>query len=385
MNNYLKINKYKEMGLFLFLCIALIFNHRVGYITLIGVFSLLVFTNVTIKSKIDKSSFFLFLYCFLYLLISSINEFSYIFSTIVLYGIAPLFFYQYGKNVSSKSETESQLVIQLLLIVICYCIDTFWAATNAIVSTGILINPSRVLIIDEGKDLIFGATGIGLSMDIGMVGLPMTFLVKNNKLRIAFLLLFIFSLLTTLHLINRTGLFVAFMCFCCVIGYRYRHNFRALLGISVIILIVTIVLLKSGVISSDLIDIYKDRNTDLSTLGTRTERWQGSLTYLLTKPFGWASSGEIYYIHNMWLDIARISGIIPFGILAWFSIAGFLNSIKLTKLYNNSLSYLLLGLNICFFSSCFVEPIYGGTHFMLYCLLWGVQNGLFYNKKMLFH
>lgn len=371
-----------NFAIYILLCVCLILNHRFGYITLVGIFSILVFIFVSINTSIDKTGFLLITYCVTYLGISSLNGFNYNASTLVLYGLAPIFFYQFGKYITIKCRVESQLLLVLYFIILCYSIDIFVVTAKTIITTGLLINPARTFSFTKDYDMSIAATGIGLNMSIGMVGLPMFFLIKNKWIKTLYLLLFVGSLLTTVHLLNRTGIFVAAFCFVGVIGYYSRHNIKAFLGYSALILVVIIVLFKTGIINEELLDFYRERNEDLSTMGTRTERWQTALSYLFTNPFGWTRRGETYFIHNMWLDVARISGIVPFCLLVWFAVTSFLRSFKLIKRYNNSLSYLLLGLNICFFASCFVEPIYGGTHFMLYCLLWGFQNGLYTNKQL---
>ena len=130
--------------------------------------------------------------------------------------------------------------------------------------------------------------------------------------------------------------------------------------------------------NSELLELYTERNEDFATAGNRTNRWSYAIEQLFKYPFGWYD-GTIYHVHNMWLDIARISGIIPFLILAYFAGKNIIGSFVLIKRYNTPLMYLMLGLNVCFFTSCFVEPIVGGIHFMLYCMLWGFQTTL--NRK----
>ena len=244
----------------------------------------------------------------------------------------------------------------------------------------VLINPKREFMLSDNSSSQLSATLVGLSMDIGMVGLPMCFIVKNNYMRFSFLLLFVFSLFTTFSLLNRTGLVVALLCFIIVIGYRSRHDIKALmlslLGVGVIFGL----LFYFDIINTELIDFYSERNEDLLTMGTRTERWSTALGYLFTRPLGWAINGQTYYIHNMWLDVARISGIIPFSLLAYIAYDSFRKAFRLIKKYESPLAYMILGLNVCFFASCFVEPIYGGTHMMLYCMLWGTSTKLLTNN-----
>lgn len=374
----INIVTYLKKGgfLFLLLCIALILNHRMNYITLVGLFSILVFVSITIKTNIDKGALIIIAYTIFYILFSSFNGFSYSLSTLVLYTIAPFTFYQFGFNMVKRYSNENYIIMAWLIIIFCYCIDIFIIALQKYIETGMLINPNREFMFSDSNSSQLSATLVGLPMDIGMIGLPMCFMVKNNYMRFTFLLIFVLSLFTTFSLLNRTGLVVALLCFIIVIGYRSRHDIKvlmlSLLGVGVIFGL----LFYFDIINTELIDFYSERNEDLSTMGTRTERWATALGYLFTRPFGWANSGQTYYVHNMWLDIARISGIIPFLLLSYFSYDSFRNAFHLIKRRESPLAYMILGLNVCFFASCFVEPIYGGTHFMLYCMLWGTSSAL---------
>ena len=367
----------KKAGLlFILLCCALILNHRMNYITLIGVFCLLVFATITIKTTIDKRALIIIAYTVLYILFSSLNGFSYSASTLVLYAIAPFFFYQFGLNLVKRLNNVNYIMVAWFIIVLCYCTDIFSVTLQYFIETGQIINTKREFMFSGDGSSQLSATGVGLPMAIGMVGLPMSILVKNKYLRLSFFVLFILSLLTTFSLLNRTGIVVALLCFIVVIGYRSRNNLRVLIfsifGVGIIIGL----LVYFGVINIELIELYSQRNEDLLTMGTRTERWNTALGYLLTHPFGWANNGQTYYVHNMWLDVARISGIIPFLLLAYIAFDSFRNAFHLIKKYESPLAYMILGLNICFFTSCFVEPIYGGTHMMLYCMLWGTSTKL---------
>ena len=151
---------------------------------------------------------------------------------------------------------------------------------------------------------------------------------------------------------------------------------RLIVLVSLIVLLYFI-LLNSGIINSDIVDAYERRNDiDLMTGGDRPRRWIEALRQLFVYPFGWAENNgtTVYYVHNMWLDIAKVVGIIPFSVLMAATINSFLNLKKLFKTDRNIVAAVFIGLNACFFFSCFLEPIYGGLHFCLYAFMWGMQN-----------
>lgn len=375
------IFQYLRRGgiLFVLLCLALLINHRTGYVTLISVFMLLFGLTKLSKAKFDGLGIAVLAYSILYILFSSLNGIEYQPSSYILYGICPYILYMYGRYAAEQWTTENQHLTFWLLIILFYCIDIFVVSGLSIVSSGELINSKREFSFTESQDL--SATLVGLCMDIGMVGLPMTILIKNLKLKLSYFLLFSMSLAVTLSLLNRTGLVVLVLCSVGVILWRARKDFSILIKTSLAVIVIFLVLVYFGVINEQLIEFYTARNDDLSTMGHRSYRWTYALSQLFTHPFGWARWGEVYYVHNMWLDIARISGIIPFSFLLFFALKSFYLAFRLVSYTESVLSYLMLGLNICFFFSCFVEPIFGGTHFMLYIMLMGYENTLYYRSK----
>lgn len=368
-----KIQLYCKKGgfLFLFLCIALILNHRTGYITLVGIFSLLVVSQVTMRKNVDSNSFAILAYSVMFVLLSTFNGFSYSLSSYVLYLGAPFVFYQFGRELVLRMRTSEYILIAWLIIVFCYSIDVFLTTVSNIRETGILTDSDRSFYLTGSNAIQMSATVVGLSMNIGMIGLPMLFIVKGKLLRLSFFTLFVLSLITTVSLLNRTAIVVAVSVFLIILLYKYKRNLKTFLLMLSILIGIIFMLIHWGIISTDIIELYNERNVDVATFGSRTERWSNALGYLITRPLGWADSIGSYYVHNMWLDVARVSGVIPFILLAYITLNSMITAFKLLRKNETQLSYMLVGLNICFFASCFVEPVYGGTHMLLYFMLWG--------------
>lgn len=381
----LDIFKYFKKGgfPFLILCLAILLTNRGGSITLIGIFSIALFFTYTLRKKIDLTGAGLVLYGLIYLTFSTINGVTYTYHTVFLYGVAPFFFYTFGQSVTDRWKDEDELVVFWLIIIFCYCADIFQACITKIIATGELIDLKRDFSVSGEDTSEMSATLVGLSMDVGMIGLPMFIISKGKKYRYFFFLLFLLSILVTTHLLNRTGLVVLMLCLVGIIGWRSRKTPTLFLKSAIVLLVLFLFLQYTGILSSELFQYYSERNDDISTMGHRSFRWAYALSQLFIKPIGWAENGEIYYVHNMWLDVARVSGIVPFLLLTSFTISGFIKAFRYIRRTENLLSYLLLGLNIAFFASCFVEPIYGGTHFLLYCMLWGFQSTLYLKSDKL--
>ena len=105
--------------------------------------------------------------------------------------------------------------------------------------------------------------------------------------------------------------------------------------------------------------------------------WVG-LRELFQYPLGGRASQV--YRHNMWLDVGRVSGIIPFALLLSYSIRNFKQVVSIWR--NRSvlpaLRYLLLFLYIGAYINCFVEPIWEGAwnFFLALCVVDGMVNGM---------
>lgn len=362
--------------MFLFLCLALILNHRVGYISLIGVFSVVFLLKHSLNTKFDIGIFILAMYLLLYYAFSSFNGFRFTISTAVLYVLAPIPFYLFGKYLVQKYKYDNWIIIAWFIIIVCYCFDVYIVTIQNIFESGQLVSESREFYLSHSEQSQLSATLVGLHADIGMVGLLMFVVMKNRVLRYSFLALFLLSLITTLSLLNRTGIIIALVSFFSVIVYKYRKTPQKIVYSIFILGFILTALFYFNVINTELLEMYNERNADLYTMGDRSDKWAEAIRSLFISPLGWADLSESYYVHNMWLDIARVSGVIPFILLVYITFDSLCKSFFLVRRRGNELSYMLLGLNICFFTSCFVEPIYGGTHFMLYCMLWGTVREL---------
>jgi hypothetical protein len=163
-----------------------------------------------------------------------------------------------------------------------------------------------------------------------------------------------------------------------MILYYYRHKLSKLIPIILAIGFI-VVFYSSRLTDSEIISAYSERGVDLYTAGNRMHLWKHAINNIITHPFGWQDSVE--YVHNMWLDIARVAGALPFITLVFLTISSFISLWRILRIKNSESSALFLGLYICFFLSLFVEPITGGTHLFLFVMIWGMQESYLYNSK----
>ena len=87
------------------------------------------------------------------------------------------------------------------------------------------------------------------------------------------------------------------------------------------------------------------------------------------------------YYHNLWLDIGRISGIVPFFVMVAYSFLTFFHVIKLfrDKSLDKKVRYVLLSIYLGTLMSFFVEPILEGliNSFYSFTFLNGLTESLY--------
>lgn len=371
------LTRPKNLLILSFFALLLFMGHRTGFITVLALFCLLISVIVPFRRYTDSLSGLLIVFTICFTFIGMLNGCIDSVSTAIAYFIPSVFFYCFGRYIVDELDYKSQIFPVLIFVITLYSFELYTSTINAIFSTGSLVNTSRLFYFagDEGRQLT--ATLVGLGASLGFIGLPMSILYKEKTLvRCLFLILFILSIIVTIHLVNRTGLVICVLVLLVTLFYYYKANISQLLLALIISIILYFILLKIGVFSKEVFDAYASRNeVDLATGGGRTERWEYALQQLFLSPMGWAeNSGKTdFFVHNMWLDIAKITGVIPFVLLISCTISSVKVLLKLLHIKRDLVVAVLLALNVCFFCSCFVEPVYGGLHFFLYVMLWGMQ------------
>ena len=367
----------KDILLFSLFALLLFMGHRTGFITMLTLFCMLVTFVIPLNRYIDFQGILLIVFTICFTVIGILNGCVDSLSTAIAYFIPSVFFYCLGKYLVDKIDYKPQLLLVMIVIITIYLLEIYFSIFQKILSTGSIVNTSRLFYFggNEGRQLT--ATLVGLGASLGFIGLPMFLLYKDKiEIRCLFLLLFFSSLITTIHLVNRTGLVICVCSLIITLIYFYRFDLSKILSGIIICSIIFLILVKLDIISVDVFNAYALRNeVDFATGGNRTVRWLEALHQLFISPFGWAENNGTtdYFVHNMWLDIAKVVGIIPFVTLLICTISSFRVLFKLIKLKKDVVVAMLLSLNICFFLSCFVEPVYGGLHFFLYVMLWGIQ------------
>lgn len=294
------------------------------------------------------------------------------------YLLSPTIFYAIGKHFTRKLTDDDTLACFIIMTFLLFCASLYFDIIIDVVEIGIY-NPLRTVGDSEDSDYS-SATVIG-SMCVFGISCISYFLYAQNKLlspnRIfAFTAAFL-SLLTTMHLLNRSGLYILIICIAFVFIYRNRSGGRSIVPMIGMLLLSVFIIENLGLISDDLVEQYQLRDefdeSRSATVGGRGEHWSESIGFVFTKPFGW--DAHVYgYSHNLWLDVARVSGIFPLLILLVFSVKVFSYYKKLFRSELETIRCFVLSSVFCITIQASIEPLIECSQmsFFLFCMMIGV-------------
>lgn len=379
---------FKRCGWLMLLFLVLMYVSVMNYIQpyLVVVFSafalLYVFRKKYINWEVVILGCFSVLYCLMLFLDNNIKSgFNFI-----SYLISPFVFYCFGSFVVDKLKHPRLITIFLLLITLMFALNLYISVVLNINENGLICISRKLKVIGvyvNNKAGTLAATLYGLNVSLGFVGLAIFVYYRktlNVGVRILFLTLSVFSLITVIHLVNRTGLVLLVLCFVAVTFYNMRRSFWRVLGVLVIGAIVVYFVYSFGWVGEEVLQAYEDREIEghsIAESGGRTARWIDAIKLLFEYPWGYSDlrGVTVHYAHNLWLDVGRVAGVLPFVVLLIAAILYGINFLKLLSRNDGFLCSIFLAYNVVFFLSCMVEPILEGMplYFYLYVMLWGMQ------------
>ncbi len=296
--------------------------------------------------------------------------------------VAPLVLYPLGCWFADRLKgCENELIVLIFLSVLCISFILLFRTIIDVGDNGV-VSVSRQFEI-EGVETV-SATLYGLYAAITLVGLPMFFVSSGRRTLLSwlFLALAVLGLLSTVHLVNRTGLVIAVVVTFVGLVYRSRTNIGKYILILGAIVLVVYVLIETGVISEEIVSAYEFRQKEteregMSAAGGRGNRWADAILRVWYMPLGWyheEAAVGYNFVHNWWLDVGRQVGLLPLLLLLVPTILSIKNCITLFKQRDSRLNLLLLSLNVVLFIACFVEPVMEGsaTVAYFYMFVWGL-------------
>lgn len=335
---------------------------------------------IVARGCFDKTSVQLLLFSFMYSLFVIFNE-TVSATELLSYLICPFSFYLLGQRIIKESSSEDDLVTVFILIILASNIILWINNIIDSIHHGI-VNVARVIEIDSQREI--SATLQGLILSIGISGVAYM-IISGAILKWKSLIMLCFSLLSlfcTIHLVNRTGMGIFAIAVIVSLFYIFRTKKRYIIISIIFLYFIYLLLIYYGIINEEVFEAYEERSFDQNTGGGRTEIWSVSFMELLNNPLGWKgveigfSKG---FCHNMWLDIARRTGWIPFVLLSIITIRKILELIELVLHSHKTFVGYFSALVACVLTTCFLEPVIEGVsiYFYFLCFLWGIQSDLY--------
>lgn len=224
------------------------------------------------------------------------------------------------------------------------------------------------------------------------------FCVKKRLYKIILGICIILSLCYDMVLATRTLLVVSIISFVVswIIFINSKENkkylFKSIIILLVFIEIITIIFVTNlGGIREKIEDsnlVKRINRTDtINSDKSRVNTFFLSIKTIFDYPFGGNNDkiGNLKYSHNMWLDVAKEAGIIPFLLLCLFFIINLRNLIKiiLNKKEDLNIKILLVGLYVAVLLNLSVEPILQGEPLFLimFCMIMGMVDTKVYFTK----
>ena len=382
------INKHIQSAYALFLLLFLayvLYNSMLPGITYYAViFCMLVVLSKDARVKFDKNALLIFLFAFLYGIIPLIMGFTDSPKNVIC-SIVPPVFYVFGRYIVSKVDTTKTLCYVIVWILFFFALNTYILCVWDITTTGQLVNVTRSMsrFIGHEESEVMAATGFGINISLGLIGLSIFLCAKKRSLyHYLLLIIFFLSLLVTVHLVNRTGVIVTVILTFSILFLSFRsHNLFVLITSTILVVIGIYFFASNSIAIGDIIDAYQMReatenDSGLFNTGSRSWRWIDGLGRLFTDPFGYANQFHTeYYVHNMWLDVSRLSGTIPFFLVLLITLKMVKSTWLTMRKWHTELSYIMVALCLCCCLVFFVEPVLEGSaiYFYLFCMFWGIS------------
>ena len=160
--------------------------------------------------------------------------------------------------------------------------------------------------------------------------------------------------------------------------FRQSSNIAPYFVVGVLLAGIFLSLSDSGLLS-DIFSAYEDKSLtsggDIATASSRTGRWSLAFNNMFTYPLGWGNgSYRLYYAHNLWLDVDRVAGIIPFALLLYLTCSSIFKLYLLIKTGNQTIVPIILAFYTAIILSCLVEPVIEGLamYFFIYMFFVGM-------------
>ncbi len=378
--------------------IILLFLHLLNPFNMGHIFGYLLFVVFIISKKsvllknMDQEFMILVLFGFIYTIFNALGP-NKGFQYLIIQAIFPCFFYILGKTLIVKEITQKQIVFFLFSMAFAFSLTSIISVIQDLLRGGFAQSSRLIRSYWTGQWL--KATIVAGYLTYNMVIPAVLFASRRSYFQKALLLgVYVISMLCIFRLGSRAALAITGLTL--VIGlvvFLSQNSVRTNLKFIVRLILFLVVFLyfvpidlEADYFSTLGARLQSSGTSSASSAGGRTELWQTALQNFIKSPLGWDAQR---HSHNVWLDIAKVGGIIPFILFIIFNIKNLINLRRLFR-FNNHKDSLEINMTFTLFTAgaliyFFVEPVLEGSFFSItfYCLVQGILKGYLDQQKKL--
>ncbi|MBT9150241.1 MAG: hypothetical protein DDT40_00409 [candidate division WS2 bacterium] len=378
-----------------FLLASLLFLYCIGvYSQIIGliIFPSIAFLHfVKTRFQISLSSLFLMAFTASYVAISYWHGIISL-STGVVYMIMPISLYFVGEYVITKGFHDRLAFYYTYLVLFSFFLfgisSVGWTAYYGGFSDAFM---NRRVLYMPGSDVWVNATNMGayFTMGISLIGYIVTYEKGNGPKagKLISLVIFVVAVASMLLIGNRTGLVVtigSFLAAYYVAMFRMPHSIRNKIKTNFVIILVIFTVIY--IVQSNFLGLGELllESTLIQRISTgyffedpRTDAWHVAIRGLYEYPLGGRQANiALNYVHNLWLDVGYVAGIIPFALLiafSWLAVRNLLSLIS-SKTTPIGLKTFFTGVYVALLINFSFEPVLEGyfVHFAMFCFIAGL-------------
>lgn len=245
--------------------------------------------------------------------------------------VLPVAMVQAGAYLGEKVRQPRTIFLIMGALAIWFALPIIILTIKEIILTGDVVNRTRYLSATPALPRLWATMcGLMVSLSVALIGVACIPAANTGRrsLKIFLVAFSLLSLLTVVHLLNRTGLVIAAatLVACLFVPRCTRRKLVRFAIVAVVLVIAFIALAHLTHTVGEIADAYIARSHgDYTTLnlGGRLVRWAQGLRLVATHPLGTPAgvviNGTPTYAHNLWLDIGVRSGWPAMALMIWLT------------------------------------------------------------------
>lgn len=306
--------------------------------------------------------------------------------------VVPWVSYYLGAIICKEQKSENKIINCILAIAVGFAVHAILNFIYALIVSG---GGRNTIDIWTNESTAATVQGTLLVMIESLLCYILMY-EKNIKRRIVLIALFVASVLYNIKIGTRTTLLI---CFIVTVGViilnlvmsKEKEKKKMLKKIGIIVIIISVVIMLICIIYAldifnmqekindiELVKRFINRQETNNSDSDRIKAIIAALSQTFDHPFGGDKMhiGKIKYAHNLWLDVNRVAGLIPFILIIIYTVLIIKNIIIILKSKEFSKSYktLVFSIYLGVLINFAVEPILeSATYiFIMFCMINGM-------------